>query len=165
MRKIFALSLVLLFVVMVTAAYSQGKESKKDEKFVQMAAISGMFEVEAGKLAAQKGQSDGVRQFGQRMVTDHTTLNTELLQTVQAKGLTAPKELDATHKKMLDRLSTAPDFDKVYIKEMVEAHKKDIKLFEAEANKGQDPDLKALAAKALPVLKEHLSMVQGLAGK
>src|ERR671927_190101 len=61
-----------------------------DEKFATAAAVGGLAEVELGRLAAQKGASDEVRQFGQRMVDDHSKANQDLTQVASAKGLTLP---------------------------------------------------------------------------
>jgi len=58
-----------------------------------------------------------------------------------------------------------PAFDKAYVGDMVQDHKEDVADFEKEATSGQDPELKAFAVKYLPVLKQHLSMVEALQTK
>src|SRR5215471_14502615 len=40
--------------------------------FVDAAAVSDMYEVEAGKIAQERGQSAGVKDFGAKMVAAHT---------------------------------------------------------------------------------------------
>ena len=60
-----------------------------DKKFVKDAAIGGLTEVELGKLAAQKGSSDAVKQFGQKLVDDHTKANDELKQVASAENIQA----------------------------------------------------------------------------
>src|SRR5829696_4713178 len=45
--------------------------SSHDRDFLMDAAMGGLMEVELGRLAAQQGTSDTVKQFGQRMVDDH----------------------------------------------------------------------------------------------
>jgi putative membrane protein len=64
-----------------------GGLSNDDRKFVMEAAHGGMMEVELGKLATQKAMSDDVKQFGQRMVDDHSKANDELMQLASSKGI------------------------------------------------------------------------------
>jgi putative membrane protein len=47
------------------------------------------------------------------------------------------------------------EFDEAYSKFMVQDHKDDITLFKEEAEKGDDPDVKAWAAKMLSTLERH----------
>ena len=61
----------LFIVILVTwSLVACGAPSTTD--FIQMAAMSDMYEVEAGKIASQKGQSDAVKNFGQMMVDAHS---------------------------------------------------------------------------------------------
>src|SRR5688572_22319020 len=88
--------------------------------FVETVAISDMYEVQAGKLASERGQSEVTRTFGQQMVDAHTKTSEELLQIVKSKDMkvSVPASLDAKHQKMLDNLkdASAEDFDKAYAK-------------------------------------------------
>ena len=94
--------------------------------FVQKAAMSDMYEVQAGKLAADKGQSDSVKQFGQQMVDAHTKTTEELTGIVKTKSIKVdlPTKLDAKHQKLIDDLNGAPatDFGKTYANQQVDAH-------------------------------------------
>jgi putative membrane protein len=143
---------------------SKSMLSKMDEKFVMEAAMGGMMEVELGRLAAEKGMSDEVKQFGQRMVDDHSKANEELMQLASGKGITLPTGLDAKHKAMRDRMASLSGaaFDKAYKQEMLKDHRKDVAEFEKQSMKAADADLKGFAAKTLPTLKEHLSMIEGM---
>src|SRR3712207_6180618 len=76
-----------------------------DMKFAMAAAMGGMEEVEMGRLAAEKGASDEVRQFGQRMVDDHSKANQELMQIASSKGMTLPAALDAKHQADMQKVS------------------------------------------------------------
>ena len=138
-----------------------------DHKFAMEAAMGGMAEVELGRLAAQKGASDEVRQFGQRMVDDHSKANEELMRVASSKGWTPPTALDAKHQAETQRLSalSGEKFDKEYVKMMVKDHKKDVSEFEKQAARGADPDIKAFAASTLPTLREHLQMIQRINDK
>jgi putative membrane protein len=138
--------------------------SSQDRDFVMDAAMGGLMEVELGRLAAQQGTSEAVKQFGQRMVDDHSKTNTELMTLASSKGITLPTQLDEKHRAGVTKLSamSGAGFDRAYAKMMLSDHKKDVKAFEKQSTKGSDADLKAFATTALPTLREHLQMAQAL---
>ena len=140
--------------------------SSQDRNFLMDAAQGGMLEVELGRLAAQKGTSDAVKQFGQRMVDDHGQANTELMSLATSKGITLPTELNEKHRAQVTKLTnlTGAEFDREYSKLMLSDHTKDVAEFEKHSNKGTDPDLKAFAAKTLPTLQQHLQLAKALPG-
>jgi len=137
-----------------------------DRNFLMEAAMGGMLEVELGRMATQQGASDAVKQFGQRMVDDHSKANEELMSLARGKGITLPTELDEKHKKDMTKLSSlsGADFDREYTKMMVSDHHKDVSEFEKQSTRGTDADLKAFAGKTLPTLQEHLRMAETLPG-
>ena len=118
-----------------------------DKKFVENAAKGGMMEVAMGKTAAQRGQNNDVKQFGARMVADHTKANNELKSIASKKGITLPPEPQA------HGFST----DAKYMADMVKDHEKDLAEFQNEAKSGTDPDLKKFADKTSKVISQHLS--------
>ena len=139
----------------------------QDSKFAMFAAMGGMAEVEMGRTAAQKGASEDVRQFGRRMVDDHTKANEQLTQLASSKGMTLPAALDAKHQAAMQKMSgmSGEKFDREYARMMVADHKKTVGEFQKEAQRGADPELKAFAAAQLPALQEHLRMAQRLNDK
>lgn len=145
-----------------SAKKSAGEKGGMDKRFVTEAAQGGMAEVALGNVAKSNGQNDAVKQFGDRMVTDHGKANDELKQLAQQKSWTLPTDADAKHKKDQDMLQgkQGADFDKMYMQHMVKDHQKDVKAFQRCANSCTDPDLKAWASKTLPTLQEHLQMAQ-----
>jgi putative membrane protein len=144
-----------------TSARSSSQQGA-DHQFVMEAARGGMAEVELGKLASEKAQSEQVKQFGQRMEKDHGQANDELKSLAQQKNITLPTELDAKHKATQERLSklSGAQFDRAYMQEMLQDHRKDVNEFRKESQSGKDPDVKAWAAKTLPTLEEHLRLAQ-----
>lgn len=143
------------------AAMNVGKD---DADFAVKAANGGMAEVQLGQLAQQKATSPDVKAFGAKMVTDHGKANDKLMALAKQKNITLPATIDNDEQKKMDDLNkkTGTDFDKAYVKEMVEDHKQDIKLFEDEAKNGKDADIKGFAATTLPTLKMHLSMINAI---
>src|SRR5829696_5303086 len=82
-----------------------GTLSSRDRDFLMDAAMGGLMEVELGRIAAQQGASDAVKMFGQRMVTDHSQANTELMTLASSKGITLPTAMDDKHQKEVTKLS------------------------------------------------------------
>jgi putative membrane protein len=139
-----------------------GQLSAKDYKFVKEAATGGMAEVQMGEIAKQKGNSQTVRSFGERMVTDHTKANNELRELVAKKGATLSADVSHHDRSMAERLEKAsgPAFDKAYASDMVKDHKKDLKEFRDAANSSTDSELKAWAAKTVATLEEHSRLAE-----
>jgi putative membrane protein len=133
-----------------------------DRDFVNKAATGGVTEVELGRIATVRAARPSVRSFGERMVTDHSRGNAELAALAQSKGLPLPTALDPSQQAMRDRLSVlnGPDFDRAYMSEMVRDHTEDIALFERAAEISADPDIKAWAARSLPMLRDHLALAR-----
>lgn len=121
-------------------------------------------EVTLGKLAAEKGSTDAVKQFGQRMVDDHTKANEELKKIATAQSLSIPDSIDKKHQSRVDKLSklTGAEFDRAYIKDQLKDHQQDVREFQDEAQNGSDAAVKDFAGKTLPTLQEHLAMVKEL---
>lgn len=135
-----------------------------DRGFVARAAVGGQAEVQLGELAQRNGSSSQVKQFGAQMVRDHGKANEELKAVATPKGMQLPMQLDAKHAELSARLKklSGAEFDREYVRAMLDAHKTDVALFERQAASGRDADLKAFAQKTLPTLRQHLEHVQGL---
>ena len=129
--------------------------SEKDKTFMKKAAKGGMMEVAMGQVAEQKGQSEDVKSFGKRMVTDHTKANDELKSIASNKGVQLPT------KEHTSKWTS----DKAYIDMMVKDHEKDLAEFKEEANSGSDPDVKKFAEDTAKVIQEHLDLVKEIQGK
>ncbi|MES2267615.1 MAG: DUF4142 domain-containing protein [Bacteroidota bacterium] len=133
-----------------------------DTKFAVAAANGGLLEVQLGKLAQTKGSSPKVLEFAKMMVEDHSKANKELMALAGVKTITLPAILDNKTQKDYDDMAklNKAEFDKAYTNYMVKDHKEDIEEFEKEAKDGKDAELKAFAAKHVPILKHHLEMAQ-----
>ena len=151
------------FNVAVAQKDDQQKDHKHDMKFAEKAAMSGMAEVKLGQLALEKASSPEVKQFAQKMIDDHGKANDELKSLAQSKQMELPTDL-GKHQKDYDKLAamSGSDFDRAYVDCMVKDHKEDVSLFEKQANKGEDAELKAFAARTLPTLQMHLQHAQDL---
>jgi putative membrane protein len=149
----------------VTAADRNAAADASDRGFIMKAAEGGLAEVKLGELAQQKATAQDVKDFGKRMVDDHSKANTELQQLAQNKNIEVPTELKGEQKEHYDKLAkmSGKDFDRAYIKHMVKDHDEDIAEFKKEARDGKDPDVRNWASKTLPTLEEHAKLIDRVA--
>src|SRR5499426_2856403 len=107
-----------------------------EKEFVANAAREGMLEVQLGNLATQKASSNDVKQFGERMATDHGQLGQKLQQLASNLNVTLPQDLKPEQQAVVSRLEnlSGKAFDREYMKQMVNDHVKDISAFERAAS-------------------------------
>jgi len=166
-----ALAVAGLLAVLAPAFAAQndtkGSLSQQDQKFALDAAKGGMMEVELGQLATQKAASQAVKDFGQRMVTDHGKANQQLQQIASQKGMSLPQMLPTDMRQEREKMAAASgaEFDRMYMSHMVKDHEKDVKEFEKQAEKGNDPALRSFAQQTLPVLRQHLELARTVASQ
>src|ERR1700721_3145222 len=172
-RSLAIIALSSAFLAGAAVATSMGKKTgvnsplgiaPKTEDFIKEAAMSDMLEIDAAKIAQQKGDPQE-KTFAGEMITDHTKTSTELKGLVSGEMKSAiPSSLDDSSQKKLDKLrDTKPeDFASEYDPMQVSAHKDAVSLFERYAKGGDDPKLKDWAGKTLPTLQHHLEMAQDM---
>ena len=154
-------TLAMLFALSCQGAFA----AQDSDDFVEDASAKGVAEIEAGKLALEKGSSADVKSFADMMVKDHTQANSKLKAIADAKKLEVSDDAQLMDKakSMILELRGAKSFDQAYANNQVMAHQQTIKLFEDEAANGKDAELKAFATETLPKLKAHLTHAQELA--
>lgn len=130
------------------------------------AVIGGLTEVEMGKLAQQKGESDAVKQFGKKLEDDHTKANDESKGVAQKLNVELPAKLDKKHQADVGKFSklSGQKFDEAFARHAVSDHEKDISKFRKEAKDGRNAEVTQFASQTLPTLEDHLKMVRDLHG-
>jgi putative membrane protein len=138
-----------------------------EKEFLANAGRGGMLEVQLGNLATQKASSNDVKQFGERMATDHGQLGQKLQQLASNLNVTLPQDLKPEQQAVVSRLEklSGKAFDREYMKEMINDHVKDISEFERAASHATNADIKQFVSEALPTLREHLKLAREIAGK
>ncbi|MFL6551707.1 MAG: DUF4142 domain-containing protein [Povalibacter sp.] len=135
------------------------------QTFATQAAIIGKAEIELGQLAMRNGQDASVKDYGQRMVKDHTAADAQLKTIAGKENLALPTELDAEHRAVRQKLSslTGADFDVAYRAEMAKGHDRAVALFEAASQTPTLPEeLRQFAASTLPTLQQHQEKAHSL---
>jgi putative membrane protein len=135
-----------------------------DKKFAKDAALGGMAEVQLGKLATEKASRDDIKQFGQKMVDEHTKANDQLKEVATKDNIPIPDALDSKHQSRIDKLSklSGQNFDKAFVKDQIKDHEATVRDFSAEAQNGTDANVKTFASNMLPTLQQHLDQVKDL---
>ena len=159
-------SVTPLIAAILFAAPALAQQRISSEDFAKKVAISDSMEIQSSQLALSRGADSDTKPFAEKMVKDHKQTSAELQALVENGKLkvTLPTALDPDHQKKLDDLKakSGRDFDSAYDRMQVQAHQEAVALFEQYAREGENPNLKAWAAKTLPHLKEHLVMAQRL---
>ena len=139
-------------------------QQMQDKQFLMKAAMGGIAEVQLGKLATVKGGPE-VKEFGQKMVDDHTQMNKELGDVADEAGVMLPKKMSKEDQAEYDKLNglSGDAFDKEYIAYMLKDHREDLHEFFIEAKATNDTDLQAAVLKAAGTIRQHLQMVTKLA--
>jgi len=133
-------------------------------EFMTKVSDVGMMEVKLGQMAQDKATSQRVKDFGAMMVKDHTAAGDELKNMARQKNVTLPETMSNDHQKKTDDLNkkTGKDFDKAYIKAMVDGHQSAVSDFEKASKNTKDADVKAWVDKTLPTLRMHLDSAKAI---
>ena len=123
-----------------------------------------MYEIEASKLALEKSNSPEIKKFAQLMIDGHTQTTAELRSALASAGLAVTPALDARHQAMLEVLrgKAAMDFDTAYLDQQTVVHGEALSLHKRYADSGDNPAVKAFAAKTAPIVQAHLDRAKKL---
>jgi len=173
--KHFIIAGTLIAIAAPVATYAQdaktGAAATMSEisaaQYVEMAASSDMFEIESSKVAMEKGQRAGVKDFANHMVADHSATSKDLMAAAKADGIVVPKMLMPKHAAMVEELKAtdAASFDAAYIRAQTMAHEEAVALHTAYSTSGKDAALQAVALKAVPIVTKHLEDVKAMSTK
>ena len=154
-------------VVGMASATTAGSHSS--QAFVTNAGVGDLYEIEAGRIAAQRGSSDAVRMFGAMMLEHHTTAMHQMQSALMSREVTgvlpdlAPAAgLDDRRQGMVQHLMEAKpeDFDRTYIDQQRLAHQESVALHRGYAEHGDNPQLRSVALGGLPMVERHLKALE-----
>jgi len=154
----------ILFAGIVAATLASGSAfAQADQKFVTDAIEGNLAEVQMGQLAQTNGASQGVKDFGRMLVTDHGQANTKATSVASSLKVTPPTGPNAKQKKDYDKMSklNGAAFDRAFAAHMVADHKKDIAAYQ-KASKSKNQAVAGYASETLPTLQKHLETAQSL---
>jgi putative membrane protein len=130
-----------------------------------MAAQANMTEAHIGQMAETQASESQVKDFGQKLINDHTDAYTQLTALAAKTGESIPTGIDVRKISTVEQLMKlkGKQFDHQFVQSEIRDHEKAIADFKREAQRGQDPDVKAYASKMIPILEGHLKQAKTLA--
>ena len=152
----------------VPAAKTGEKLTSKEKKFLNKAGQGNSAEVTMAELALKNGESQGVKDFAEKMVTDHKEANATLAEISESHGLGKFEPMLTSEDKALYANMTAlkgTAFDTAYVKHAVVDHEQDLKEYKMAEGEVKDPALLAYTEKTEKIVAEHLSMAKELQSK
>jgi putative membrane protein len=155
---------VLLMATPASAA-EPGGVSQQDREYLNRAHQDNLFEIVSGNLV-NRGSCLRVRELGPRFVAHHTALDTELAAVATRNGVPLYSAPDSAQLSRIadEAFRIGPDFDAAWLRDQIAAHRQGIAVAEWETQYGWSPDVKELAARSAPVLREHLDEATAAAG-
>ena len=150
-----------------TNAAAVRAEINTDLPFLQTAASANLMEIQLGQLAQTKGSNNAVKQFGKRMVTDHTRLEQQVSSLTSRNGVSLNPSLNSEAQSNVSQLQnlSGDQFDKAYMSMMIQGHQKDVIDFQSQSQSANSSQVRQLASNALPTLRQHLTLAQQVGGQ
>jgi putative membrane protein len=148
-------------------AMSGHNMENSDRSFLTSAAEANLAEIDMAKLVGQKSTDPAVKDFANRMITDHTQASQRLATVAETNGVKLPTEESAAErnkKSELQKLSGA-QLNEAYLRNELQGHKETISAFENEIEHRQNQETKSYAEQTLPTLQDHIRIAEDVAGK
>lgn len=143
-----------------TAIGGLAEPAHPDQPLLQSLAQASIAEIEAGKTALEKSADPQVQKFAQQLIEDHSAALKDIEQLALSKRMTIPKDASMQHKAIGTelKLETADTFDGQYVRQAgVNDHTQTLALLQKAQREARDPQVKALASKLLPTMRQHLN--------
>jgi putative membrane protein len=142
-------------------------QAVSDTAFIREARAANLLEVMLGQQAGKKASSSAVKQFAERMVTDHTKMGNDWAALAPKTGPTISSPLTSEQRATVTRLDglKGTEYDREYMTTMVEDHQQDVATFQRLGPSAQSPDVRQLASSSLATMEEHLSMARQVAAQ
>ncbi len=164
MRQVITGLLVAVAFGASLGALPASAQQADQTNFLADAIRGNLAEVKLGQLAAERGQTQEVREYGDMLRKDHTKSLEKASRLANEIGVPASSELTAQQKKQFEALQklSGDEFDTTFLSQMVAGHQATIAKFSAEAQNGSDPQVMAYAKETLPTLQMHLQRAQSI---
>lgn len=144
-----------------------GREPTTDQEFLVWAIACEVAEVKIAERAVENAEKPEVKKLAQRVLEDHKKTRDALMEQARKMKVGVVEGLNQEHREIYDRLGKVEgqEFDRTYLRHLVEGHEKGVKMYRKWAKDARDTDLRATAEKALSTAKDHLERAKDLGDK
>jgi putative membrane protein len=137
---------------------------KRDSALIVDVDGSNSAELSLGRMAQQKAKNSQVKQFAQRMVSDHQSMQNEWRAVASQGGVTISGTVNPTFQQQVARLNqlSGAEFDRAFMSTMVQNHETAVNAFKSRGQNSSSTEVRTLVNKGLPTIQEHLRMARQL---
>jgi putative membrane protein len=153
-------ALAVLLCAGFAHAQEQPTSHQLDAQLLEKLHEANQLEIAAGKLAQTNTPTPGIHKFGEKLIEDHTAADKDVVALAKKENVTLPAANEAPLASI--RELQGAKFDSAFALMMTNDHKSAVHMVEAAQSEKHDPQVKALIAKVLPVLKKHLHHAEEL---
>lgn len=129
--------------------------------YVATAASIDLYDVRAGELALERGNSQS-REYATRLIADHRGTASQLSFAGRRLNLLPSAQMAPAHQALIDALAASGDFDATFRRQQLDLHLSSQRMHAAFAARGDSPTLRPVAANAAAVEARHLAAARGL---
>jgi putative membrane protein len=133
-----------------------------DTAYIRQAIRGNFFEVALGRLAESRAADSDVKEIGQRMISDHNSMNEQWSTLALNTGMRIDLIVDPARKQSIERLEdlSGAEFDQTYMTEMIRQHEQDLAAFQRMAASARSTEVRQLANSGVPTIREHLALAR-----
>lgn len=135
-----------------------------DAAFLRTVAAGGMYDGRLGYLVGPQCRTRGVRKLAACVVADGIVGGTALKAAAESAGVTLPTELDAAQRRQYEAFEarTGAEMEREFVRAMAERRAAGVALFTRASRDARNPEVRAFAARMLPLIREHAEMADEL---
>ncbi len=145
----------------------QAQQVGTDQQLVAQVAAGNVLEVRLGQTAHNKATNFAVREFGQRMVNEHSSLQKQWMDGARKSGIPFKADLSPSQVQEFERLNqlSGAEFDRAYMDAMVLGHRTKLSSLQSERNASHSSGIRQLIESTLPIIQQHLTQAQQIASQ
>jgi putative membrane protein len=133
-----------------------------DSSFIRQAIRGNYTEVALGRLAGSRAGSSEVKNFAERMVSDHNDMNQRWVDLAKDNDMKVTVDFGPSGQQTIDRLEelSGSAFDQAYMSEAIRQHEQDLAAFQRMGTSARSNEARELAKSGVSTIREHLTLAQ-----
>ena len=173
-----AITQLLIAVLLSTVAYADDAAKKEKLTATELQVVAhyhavNLLEIDLGKTALKKAQSQAVKSYAEMLVKEHGEGDVKFKALAKSRKQIIPAEKPVTDADKAEMAETkkavaalkklkGADFEKEYLRMMVDGHDKELTKVDAKLGEVQDAELAEMVRAKKPVLQKHADAAREL---